>query len=68
MAHAKVRGLSPGIVSGPEEEEKDEPPVRKIKYLRTKDITTVTRVTSEAEWEKLQRLLDKKVRQLLAEG
>jgi len=41
---------------------------RKVKYLHGKDITTVTRVTSETEWEKLQELLDKKVRQLLAEG
>ncbi|HPZ07039.1 MAG TPA: BREX system P-loop protein BrxC [Candidatus Eremiobacteraeota bacterium] len=41
---------------------------RKIKYLHVKDITAVTRVTTEAEWEKLQGLLDKKVRQLLSEG
>lgn len=43
-------------------------PPRKVQKVRAAEVATVTRVTSELEWEQLMTKLDKRVRQLLADG
>jgi hypothetical protein len=43
-------------------------PDRKVRKVRPGDVATVTRVTSEVEWEQFKTKLDQRVRQLLAEG
>jgi len=49
--------------------EQDEPkPARQSRPVRVSDVATVTRVSTEAEWDVLRDKLDKRVRQLLKEG
>ena len=43
-------------------------PARQIRPVRISDVVTVTRVSTEAEWDILRDKLDKRVRQLLKEG
>ena len=43
-------------------------PKKQLRQVRPSDVTTVTRVTTAAEWEALQTKLDQRVRQLLDEG
>ena len=44
------------------------PPARKVRTVRATEVATVTRVTSEQEWEQLKAKLDHHVLQLLSEG
>jgi hypothetical protein len=43
-------------------------PKKLVRQVRPSDVTTVTRVTTPAEWQALQTKLDQRVRQLLDEG
>ena len=40
----------------------------RVRQVRANEVTTVTRVTTAAEWDALQTKLDQRVRQLLDEG
>lgn len=44
------------------------PPTRKVRVIRISEVATVTRVSSEKEWEQLSSKLDQQVRKLLDEG
>ncbi len=46
----------------------NEPQVRELRSVRATDIATVTRVSDIAQWEALQKRLDKRVRELLDKG
>ncbi len=43
-------------------------PKKEIRQVRPSDVATVTRVTTDSEWEGLRNKLDQRVRQLLDEG
>ena len=49
-------------------EEPPTPPVRRVHRIRLSEVATVTRVSSEQDWEQLSSKLDQRVRQLLSEG
>ncbi len=44
------------------------PPPRKVRVVRATEVASVTRVSTEQEWDQLNTKLDQRVRQLLAEG
>jgi len=44
------------------------PPPREVRPVRATDVASVTRVSTDQEWEQLNKKLDQRVRQLLAEG
>ena len=44
------------------------PPPRQVRFVRATDVASVTRVSTETEWEQLNTKIDQHVRQLLAEG
>ena len=44
------------------------PPPRQVRFVRATEVASVTRVSTEQEWEQLNKKLDQRVRQLLAEG
>lgn len=44
------------------------PPPREVRPVRATDVASVTRVSTDQEWEQLSKKLDQRVRQLLAEG
>ena len=46
---------------------KEVKPQRQVRRLRPGEVTTITRVTNEAEWDALRDKLDERVRQLLKE-
>ncbi|HET6883744.1 MAG TPA: BREX system P-loop protein BrxC [Pirellulales bacterium] len=43
-------------------------PARQVRFVRATEVASVTRVSTEREWEQLNHKLDQRVRQLLAEG
>jgi hypothetical protein len=47
---------------------KPAPKPRELKSVRATDVATVTRVSDIAQWEALQKRLDKRVRELLESG
>jgi hypothetical protein len=44
------------------------PPARPVRFVRAIEVASVTRVSTEQEWEQLNKKLDQRVRQLLDEG
>ena len=44
------------------------PPPRQVRFVRATEVASVTRVSTEEEWEQFSKKLDQRVRQLLAEG
>jgi hypothetical protein len=43
-------------------------PSRPVRFVRATEVASVTRVSTEQEWEQLSKKLDQRVRQLLADG
>ncbi len=43
-------------------------PPRQVRFVRATEVASVTRVSTEQEWEQLSKKLDQRVRQLLADG
>lgn len=43
-------------------------PTRKVRVIRITEVATVTKVSSEQEWEQLSSKLDQQVRKLLTDG
>jgi hypothetical protein len=44
------------------------PPSRQVRMVRATEVATITRISSETEWDQLKAKLDQRVRQLLADG
>jgi hypothetical protein len=44
------------------------PPPREVRVVRATEVASVTRVSTQQEWERLSKNLDQRVRQLLDEG
>jgi hypothetical protein len=44
------------------------PPTRQVRMVRANEVATITRVSSETEWDQLKAKIDQRVRKLLADG
>lgn len=63
-----VRQLGMRIVQETVKEEPEKPEPRQVRRICASDVSTVTRVRTEAEWEELVAKLDRRVRLLLDDG
>jgi hypothetical protein len=60
--HQKKNGKGDGSKTSPPS------PARHVRMVRATEVATITRVSSETEWDQLKAKLDQRVRQLLADG
>ena len=44
------------------------PSPRQVRFVRATEVASMTRVSTEQEWEQLNKKLDDRVRELLAQG